>query len=322
MSESLQHRLRLEELLIDRATVGLTRDELAELQALTALLDVPVDDSYDLTAAAVDGAVAAESQIPLPENLADRLIQSARSILSTAVIETSPDSDPDVFDDQSQSSFEWKFTSPASPSANSAGASVERPGSSSPDHPLSRSGAGGGEIPGRWRVRDSIWAGGLATSLMLMVYLASGGPAATSPTGSETRTTADLRAEFLSQPPPDLVEVNWIVPDDDLSQVNGTVVWSDDRQEGYMTFRGLPANDPEVEQYQLWIFDQSRSEAYPVDGGVFDIRSNEEESIVRIDPKLKVHEATLFAVTIEQPGGVVVSDRSRLPVLSPVERTN
>ena len=38
------------------------------------------------------------------------------------------------------------------------------------------------------------------------------------------------------------------------------------------------------------------------------------EVVVRIDPKLHVSEAALFAVTIERPGGVVVSKRERIVV--------
>ena len=82
-----------------------------------------------------------------------------------------------------------------------------------------------------------------------------------------------------------------------------------------MRFVGLPKNDPRVEQYQLWIFDPAQSEATPVDGGVFDV-DDRGEVIVRIDPKLKITGPTLFAVTIEKPGGVVVSDRSRLVLIA------
>jgi anti-sigma-K factor RskA len=95
------------------------------------------------------------------------------------------------------------------------------------------------------------------------------------------------------------------------SGVSGDVVWSDARQEGYMRFRNLPRNEPTAEQYQLWIFDQEQSLDTPVDGGVFDIDASG-ELVVPIDAKLEVHEALAFAVTVEKPGGVVVSDRTRL----------
>ena len=97
----------------------------------------------------------------------------------------------------------------------------------------------------------------------------------------------------------------------------GDVVWSPSRQQGFMRFRGLAANDPAVAQYQLWIFDAERDEAYPVDGGVFDVPPEANgDVVVRIDPRLVVSRAVAFAVTVEQPGGVVVSSRSRLPLLA------
>ena len=100
----------------------------------------------------------------------------------------------------------------------------------------------------------------------------------------------------------------------------GDVVWSQSRQQGFMRFRGLAANDPTVEQYQLWIFDADRDEAYPVDGGVFDVAASDAdgEIVVAIDARLPVGKPTLFAITVERPGGVVVSSRERLPLLAQV----
>ena len=92
----------------------------------------------------------------------------------------------------------------------------------------------------------------------------------------------------------------------------GDVVWDGGKQQGAMRFRGLPVNDPAVRQYQLWIFDGERSDAYPVDGGVFDISSASGEAVISIDPKIVVHDAKAFVVTVEAPGGVVVSDRSQV----------
>lgn len=78
-----------------------------------------------------------------------------------------------------------------------------------------------------------------------------------------------------------------------------------------MLFDGMRVNDPSVEQYQLWIFDRNQDEKTPIDGGVFDIPSDS-EVVVPIRAALKVREPYLFAVTVEKPGGVVVSDRQRL----------
>ncbi len=98
--------------------------------------------------------------------------------------------------------------------------------------------------------------------------------------------------------------------------VEGDVVWDNARQEGYMRFRGLAVNDPTKLQYQLWIFDRNQSDKYPIDGGVFDVVSG--EVVVPITAKLKVQEPTLFAITIEKPGGVVVSSRERLVLAAKV----
>jgi hypothetical protein len=122
---------------------------------------------------------------------------------------------------------------------------------------------------------------------------------------------------------PTSVIVAWSQTDDVLGKtVTGDVVWSASKQTGYMRFKGLAANDPRLAQYQLWIFDAARDERYPVDGGVFDIAAattNEKgETIVPIVPKVPVSKVTLFAVTLEKPGGVVVSTRERLVALGKV----
>ncbi len=115
---------------------------------------------------------------------------------------------------------------------------------------------------------------------------------------------------------PDAVRVDWSNTEHPRAQQlnGGYVVWSDERQQGYMTFEGIPDNDPSEHQYQLWVFDATRSQDYPVDGGVFDARRNEAgEVVIPIENKLPVRRAALFAVTLEPPGGVVVSDRD--PIL-------
>lgn len=95
-------------------------------------------------------------------------------------------------------------------------------------------------------------------------------------------------------------------------KVSGDVVWNTDVQKGFMRFQGLPVNDPRVSVYQLWIFDGTRDDRFPVDGGVFNVDTTTGEVLVPIDPKLYVNKPTLFAVTIEPPGGVVVSKRDKL----------
>ncbi|GEM_PF-157303 len=94
---------------------------------------------------------------------------------------------------------------------------------------------------------------------------------------------------------------------------SGEVIWSDQRQRGYMVLDNVPANDPREAQYQLWIFDGERHE-YPVNGGVFNVPSDRDSVIVPIAPEVTVGEPSLFAVTRERPGGVVVSEREDIVV--------
>ena len=91
--------------------------------------------------------------------------------------------------------------------------------------------------------------------------------------------------------------------------MSGDVVWNPVTQQGFLRFVGLRPNDPQMHQYQLWIFDAARDQRYPVDGGVFDVPANQGEVVVPIRAALPVGSAKAFAVTIEKPGGVVVSGR-------------
>lgn len=115
----------------------------------------------------------------------------------------------------------------------------------------------------------------------------------------------------------DLIEVSWADGPTPIPGAQGDVTWSNAQQRGFMQFRGMRVNDPSVEQYQLWIFDRNQDEKTPVDGGVFNIPSDG-QVVVPVRPGLKIREPYLFAVTIEKPGGVVVSDRSRLPLIAAV----
>ena len=103
----------------------------------------------------------------------------------------------------------------------------------------------------------------------------------------------------------------WTATKDPASRgADGDVVWSAQEQRGYMRMHGLAKNDPTAYQYQLWIFDADRDDKFPVDGGVFDVKGD--EVVVPVTARLPVGKAVLFAVTIEKPGGVVVSKRERI----------
>jgi hypothetical protein len=136
----------------------------------------------------------------------------------------------------------------------------------------------------------------------------------------EESNAAELKAD-LSRVKEGLTQVAWAPGTDEAGkQATGEVLWDNKRQQGVMSFKGLPVNDPQKSQYQLWIFDTAQDEKYPVDGGVFDIPAGEDEVLVPIHAKLPIVDPTLFAITIEKPGGVVVSSRERLPLLAQVDK--
>jgi anti-sigma-K factor RskA len=97
--------------------------------------------------------------------------------------------------------------------------------------------------------------------------------------------------------------------------VTGDVVWDPVKQKGFLHFTGLASNDPKVSQYQIWIFDAARDPRYPIDAGVFDVPANVGEVIIPMTAALDVSKAAAFAVTVEKPGGVVVSARQHVVAL-------
>ena len=131
-------------------------------------------------------------------------------------------------------------------------------------------------------------------------------------------TLAEQRAALIASRQ-GVIQQSWTATEDAAAGgLAGDVVWDPATQTGYMRFRGLAANDAALEQYQLWIFDGTRDDRYPVDGGVFDMPAGTDEVVVPIHARLPVRKAALFAVTVEPPGGVVVSTRQRIVALAQV----
>ena len=131
---------------------------------------------------------------------------------------------------------------------------------------------------------------------------------------------AERRQQLLDVP--DTIQIAWQpfdLPDSPAEQqgVQGDVVWSDDLQQGYIRFVGLDANDPNIEQYQVWVIDE-RGLEQKVSGGVFNA-SADGEIIVPIEPGIDVGRVALFAVTVENPGGTWVPDLERRVVVAPRE---
>lgn len=115
---------------------------------------------------------------------------------------------------------------------------------------------------------------------------------------------------------PDTVQTPLAAPDA-VPGVTGDVVWNEHEQRGFMRLRGLAINDPKLRQYQLWIFTKNQDDRYPVDGGVFDV-SRDGEVVVPIHAAIRVLDPTMYAITVEKPGGVVVSNRDPIVLLGKV----
>lgn len=277
MSANAPRDERMMDLLCEMSVRGLGEAERRELESLG--IDPAELEAMERTVAAVDVAMAPPVEA-MPASLRASLLEAGRA-------------------------FERGAATPAAPALRLAGAEVKR----------MRAVAAGGWLAAAacLVVAGLVWVsrpGGL------------GAPAAV-PLGE---AYAALAAK------PGVVKTAWLGLDDLLKvdphrydhQLAGEVVWDPATQTGYMKFTGLAANTPSEFQYQLWIFDAERRVGdlpqfaiaglpeiltqRPVDGGVFDVGS-EGEVIVPIDAKLPVGKAALFAVTVEPPGGVVVSDR-------------
>lgn len=171
------------------------------------------------------------------------------------------------------------------------------------------------------------WAFAAAASIALAVilFVPRGGdvvvnPPTPTPTPEERLDPAQQRQKLMESTPGQVIMAQWgkgNVPE--LAGVSGDVVWSDAKQAGYMRLKGLPKNDVSKETYQLWIFDETQDPKTPIDGGTFNVTSDG-EVIIPIDAKLKAKNPNAFAITIEKPGGVVVSKREKVAALAPVKQ--
>lgn len=271
---------RAQELLIQRAVEGLSDGEAAELAALGADDDV----SFDLAAAAID--IATIRYEDLPAGVADKVLLAAGvhpSGMASAPATRSAISEP--------SKPQQVIDAPVIPIA---------PRRSRAPMVIAYLAAAAGLAVG---IGAYLWKDAKVVEKVVI----QDPPIRATPSPAQAR-------KALLESAKDVKTLAWTAtPDVAAKGAGGDVVWSPSKQEGYMRFTGLATNDPKVLQYQLWIFDKDRDDKYPVDGGVFDV-GPDGEVVVKISPKLYVHEPVLFAVTVEAPGGVVVSKRERIVV--------
>ncbi len=260
---------RLMDLLVVRATHGLSEPEAAELETLLRQYPNVDEDQFDYAAAALASAfVSADEATTLPASLRQRI--------------------------------EQQF-----PAASTSQSTLRIAGrGESTDH----------LVDTRSTRRPSVFGnlGWLAAAACLGLAIFAWLP--------KLRGTAKVDGNTVvrfAQANADAFTISWTdfnaldtKEPPEVRNVKGQVVWSDTAQSGYMRFDNLPKNDPTKESYQLWIIDAERGLSQRVSGAVFDA-TGDAETIVPIQPQLPISKAAVFAVTIERPGGVVVSDMHR-----------
>jgi len=157
------------------------------------------------------------------------------------------------------------------------------------------------------------WVAAAAAVLIAALGWLRTPPAPTTPTPEQLAAALEADAET--------VRVPWTSPGDPAGAgASGEVLWNNRLQRGFMRITGLARNDRAVEQYQLWIIDSGRSEPQPVDGGVFDFEPGAGgTALIPIRAAIAVRAPAAFAVTVEKPGGVVVSKQDRVPLLAQIK---
>lgn len=287
---SSNEKERMLDLLTDQILFGLSEEESAELKELENLFpELKNDNSLELTASAI-GLANLEEIEPMPEHLRTKILADADNYFATAksakVLRFEPNL-REVKTENEGEDFQKTFAfEPKRSSMNWLG----------------------------WA-----FAGLASIALIFSVLINLQKPAVREVYVDNTPKVLTTNEQYnqLLASAKDLQKTAWVNPKND-KEVIGEVVWSDAEQKGFMKFTGLAANDIAKETYQLWIFDETQDEKTPIDGGVFDVKQNG-EVIIPIDAKLKVKSPKLFAVTVEKPGGVVVSKREKIVAVGKVQ---
>jgi len=264
------------DLLAEKALWGLSAEEEQELRELQRQLGTAGESEFELLAATIDLGFARNDSAPLPEQLSEAIERTSSSHLQAP-----------------QTAFSTR--------SEKASATEAR----SPDRRA---------VPWLRSFRGAVpW---LAAAACLMLAVIAWLPWESN-LGENAQSTLAKQRETLLREDENALVVEWSAAGDPTAQnATGDVVWSNKLQKGFLRLKGLAANDPQRTQYQAWIFDAERDSRYPIDGGVFNVETDSGEVIVPLNAKLKVNQPAMFAVTVEEPGGVVVSDRGRLALIA------
>lgn len=289
---------RAQELQLDRALFGLSASEEAELQLLLADLGRPMDESYEVTAAAFDVAVAPAIREPLPVTLRNRILAAGEAWASAR-----RDGVDEAHDRQ-------ELTLAGLDDGESDERSSQR-----------------SSVIGRIGQTAHIWGGWAAAAACLAMAVMAWNREATRPTviADSGSRSADNTASVMPDPvtlftrltsDPNAKIVSMANLDAKAGPPNpkpaAQIAWSNELQQGVLVVTNLPPIDRPGDQYQLWIHDALRDERFPVAGGVFDVPADRQGQpiMLAIAPPLRVGYAAQFSITVERHGGVVVSEQT------------
>ena len=292
------------DLLIKQVTEGLSPAEQRALDALDSETASAYARDLERAAAAVtlagSAAVGSDREQPLPAGLAEALARQAAEHFASVEHFTPVDGVADI-------------------TAARASKADRSRASATPEPRPNRYGGYG-------------WLAA-AACLVLAIFAWQRSPSPPAVPVAEVPPPSPVTAPPLAEPPPptpaeeraallaksDSLKIPLAATKDPAAAgMSGDVVWDPVTQRGFLHFTGLAANDPAVHQYQIWIFDTGRDKRYPVDGGVFDVPANAAEVVIPIRATLMVRKLAAFAVTVEKPGGVVVSGREHVVALGAI----
>lgn len=287
----LEKQERIFDLLSEQALYGLGVEEQKELEDLLELFpEWRNDESFAVTAAAINLSAVFAREDEMPAHLKAKILEDAEKFFVAA--EEKPQ---------------------ASRNETSARETVSAIASEA------------GFFEKIFKINWLGWAvaGAAVVALALNVWLTQPKPIDTAkvpptPTPTIEKPTIQQEREQLVAAGGDVVTTTWSDFDPKKPRgVEGDIVWSNSKQKGFIRFRGLPVNDKSKETYQLWIFDAAQNAKTPIDGGVFDIDKNG-EIVIPIDAKINVQKPTMFAITAEKPGGVVVSELGKVMAIAKI----
>lgn len=283
--EGSDWRARVDELLADRATQGLSPGEEAELDGLLEAHELPLDHGLERAAAAADLAMSAgEARGAMPEAVRRKLLamgqEWARRARAGELAEESGRLHLTSLEPQEAALFEPK-----------APARTIRFG----DRVLRVVGSWGG------------WAAAAATLAVAALY-------STHSPEKPVRGPLSLVERYDRMLENSKRDDNVVEVAGASDETHGELVYDSRKHEGILAIAGLDPSAGSGEQYQVWLVDASRNEPYPVNGGVFDVKSvqNGAKILVPINPQLPVKAPVGWAISKEPRGGSVVSHPDRI----------